>query len=899
MLHVYVPPGFESEAFATASSALAAAANARFASELEGNTFRSSRLPPSNMLGEGVVSERGSKSMGGTMLVYGAHHRRARQPCEKVPGYSLVWPDRYAATSGTLNTSAIAAINTHALALGALEAELMPEAAAARLALANEIDLDARFRVVEGDASCSGLAVTLSQSYIVSPHDDSGAMPETVSFTWPSEHPLPSGHEWAFAVAGCIHPLPTTPSEMAFCSMRGGGVFHGTLPTSSTLPHIASHPGVASALVTKSNLVDLLRTGEKAEAPWPTREQLRRQRQRDDTSDDESSGEAANSCAICHDELTTPATGDACAHPACLQCLHEWVVLRGKHSCPACRTPINALCIVGSEARIPVRSTAVAAESESEAAEEAEEAEEAESESAEAAEAALVANSSSYSPLWVPVIQRDALLMFCRDCPFQLYQMARARQTRNTWRYKAPKAEYYILDENGRRPVYYWGQAPEFYQAGQPMPPLLESIANRLNAEYGLTGTDRLNSCLVICNDDPSVHEAPPHRDKHRTSRFFDISLGYPLSIVFSDGEGGEVARQELEPFSLLAVSAADNHQYKHAVPPNTAQPVNSPRFSIVFRAITEHPAGHAQGEHFAQVDQAAAARVSPGGDLWRPYVPHVLRQEETEEAEAAEAAEAEAAEAEAAEAEESDGEVEGAEAETEEAEAAGEMEAVEAAMQEAAGGIASLAELDAAIPADTATDPPAPSARSLARSGRLETMLLLDGVLSAIRDAPPTAPPDMLALDSLPEALANATRAKARRALGMEELPQDAIFTSNPYGDDGWMATACEVPAAKRPTIASALSKLAKVAASRLAQDGGECAELKVSWRDGVRCRNTNVVVWTGNALAVRQELAAGHDAASVSAIRYCRHCNQLAITFCGCPSPPLPPLPPLPDES
>ena len=41
-----------------------------------------------------------------------------------------------------------------------------------------------------------------------------------------------------------------------FAAVRGSGVAHGTLPTSSTDWHCANHPGVGSALVSKRELVE-------------------------------------------------------------------------------------------------------------------------------------------------------------------------------------------------------------------------------------------------------------------------------------------------------------------------------------------------------------------------------------------------------------------------------------------------------------------------------------------------------------------------------------------------------------------------------------------------------------------------------------------------------------------
>ena len=220
-------------------------------------------------------------------------------------------------------------------------------------------------------------------------------------------------------------------------------------------------------------------------------------------------------------------------------------------------------------------------------------------------------------------------------------------------RLKAPKAEYYLLAPDGRRPHYKWTQLNDFDHAGYPMPPLLAELCAQLNADFGLTGDDRLNHCLVICNeqsgDGPDAHCAPPHADKIQKGFFFDVSLGYARTMqlidadVYRASQGKimeEVAAQPLASASLAFISAADNGRlvqgskkpageskvvgtrYLHLVPVDAAQPRDQPRFSLVFRPITDHPKGDKRGEHLAKVDEAKAARVRPGGDLWRAYVP-------------------------------------------------------------------------------------------------------------------------------------------------------------------------------------------------------------------------------------------------------------------------------------
>jgi len=324
--------------------------------------------------------------------------------------------------------------------------------------------------------------------------------------------------------------------------------------------------------------------------------------------------------------------------------------------------------------------------------------------------------TSRYYPSYLNVEEEHALLNFCKEKVIFQYYLANQRPNGNQWRYIAPKAEFYVCQSDGRRPIYKWTQAVEFFQAGYEMPAILVTTMNRLNNEFTLVGEKRLNHAMIIINEQTSdhceahkePHKAPSHVDKHRTGTFFDLSLGYARefqlisranalkwrkaqeytkvdqkrvhiskggnkieslalenalktkkassleeweafgvdavrlrqgdfvksgSAFFKVGVGEVVACQRLASGSLAYVSAEDNghgHEhsgkkvgnYSHAVPPDFSQPKDEPRFSIVFRAITEHPTGNQAAEHFAQVDRTAAARLRPGGDLWNPYFP-------------------------------------------------------------------------------------------------------------------------------------------------------------------------------------------------------------------------------------------------------------------------------------
>ena len=267
------------------------------------------------------------------------------------------------------------------------------------------------------------------------------------------------------------------------------------------------------------------------------------------------------------------------------------------------------------------------------------------------------------SRYWARFISEEfeaRLLHFCKtEVRFQLYKMNRTKNRqggRNPggWRHIGPKSEFYTLTVDRLRGVYYWKQSDDFYQAGWPMPPILTELCELIDEAFGLTGDDRLNSIMIIINEggtpiendgfsEPFAHCAPLHMDKHRNSFFFDLSLGYAREmvltstdvahkiddeeIIFTQSPKGRVAnyvvgRQHLASASLGFISAADNRVYKHGVRAEPNQPVEEPRFSIVGRVKTKHPKGHQQGEHFAPIDPAAVARVRPGGDLWKEYVP-------------------------------------------------------------------------------------------------------------------------------------------------------------------------------------------------------------------------------------------------------------------------------------
>eukprot|EP00966_Prymnesium_polylepis_P094799 2195130-Prymnesium_polylepis.1 len=150
----------------------------------------------------------------------------------------------------------------------------------------------------------------------------------------------------------------------------------------------------------------------------------------------------------------------------------------------------------------------------------------------------------------------------------------------------------------------------------------------------------------------PTAHHAPLHSDKHRKGYFFDLSLGYEREMLLTSTDERHpgkisneiipskksgfaeknyiVAAQCLASASLAYISKPDNEAYKHMVSVEPKQPPDQPRFSVVARSKSKRLDGRRQSEHFARIDPVAAARVRPGGNLFKPYAPlHRLLPEE------------------------------------------------------------------------------------------------------------------------------------------------------------------------------------------------------------------------------------------------------------------------------
>jgi len=187
-----------------------------------------------------------------------------------------------------------------------------------------------------------------------------------------------------------------------------------------------------------------------------------------------------------------------------------------------------------------------------------------------------------------------------------------------------PKVEYYIPDEDGRRPIYDWGQSDQlgYRQAGYEMPPILREIADKLNSLYGCN----FNQAIILCYDTGKDQYAGAHHDKHPLGFFANISLGYPrlFQVVTDDVKGGSNKRipdgdprliwsRPLQSGSLTLLSKEDNDKYKHLVPPDPSQPSTEVRFSVIYREVRDRDDGKTVSSHMAPVDldlqQAANTR--------------------------------------------------------------------------------------------------------------------------------------------------------------------------------------------------------------------------------------------------------------------------------------------------
>jgi len=221
------------------------------------------------LAGQSVVTMRGNKSMAGKMLAfgswdaYGSHAQNLGTGVKQIRVYGPTNNEENA-TSKKVHTL----IRAHVDDLTSREKELTPACAASRSEIANRLDPGKCHRMSE---KSDAFSMTVTANYIADPHSDSAAsgVLEFIKFI-NVNGPLPQDHRWLFAIAGCILELPNQPLATVIVALPGQGIFHGTLPTSST-EDTYQHGNFGSALITKQSVCEGLERQKTSNTQTPRR----------------------------------------------------------------------------------------------------------------------------------------------------------------------------------------------------------------------------------------------------------------------------------------------------------------------------------------------------------------------------------------------------------------------------------------------------------------------------------------------------------------------------------------------------------------------------------------------------------------------------------------------------
>ena len=198
-----------------------------------------------NVAGQYNVDQRGNKTMHGKMLMYGSHDVYGPSV-----GKGKTEPRVYQ-PNGRKDMKMYKLMGDHVDNLTIWERKNMPSYGEVRDKIADRYDPDKLHRMTDNS---SAFSMSISMGYVVDPHNDSGVACELVQFV-NTCGAMPTGHKWQFAIGGAILELPDQAGETVIIGLKGEGVYHGTLPTSSTTDTIV-HGNMGSALVTKRKLVE-------------------------------------------------------------------------------------------------------------------------------------------------------------------------------------------------------------------------------------------------------------------------------------------------------------------------------------------------------------------------------------------------------------------------------------------------------------------------------------------------------------------------------------------------------------------------------------------------------------------------------------------------------------------
>jgi hypothetical protein len=212
--------------------------------------------------GQSVVKRGPRKRQEGHMVMYGTQVVYGRNAA--CLGLTTKWqPGAYFVT-GRRDSQLNELVAALAEEMSVLEEALTPAAAQARAARLDALDPEKKHRISE---QCKGLSMAVTSGYVASPHADSSVDNEHIIFRC-MDGPLADGHNWSFAIPCYILGLPARKGGGAHVSVAPG-MYHGTLPSSSTEAHHANG-NLGCALVTKSEVVTALKKQRARKETTPT-----------------------------------------------------------------------------------------------------------------------------------------------------------------------------------------------------------------------------------------------------------------------------------------------------------------------------------------------------------------------------------------------------------------------------------------------------------------------------------------------------------------------------------------------------------------------------------------------------------------------------------------------------
>jgi hypothetical protein len=160
--------------------------------------------------GQSVVSKRGGKKQSGGMLMYGTHTLFGVNATKE--GLPAHWqPAVFLPSGGTDMSGLYDIMGQFAARMTQLECSITPVIGEERRRQINMMDPSSRHRMHK---DCDALSLSITSSYAVVPHDDSGIINESILFA-NRFGSMPPGHAWHFVVAGKIFRLPDV------CASRG------------------------------------------------------------------------------------------------------------------------------------------------------------------------------------------------------------------------------------------------------------------------------------------------------------------------------------------------------------------------------------------------------------------------------------------------------------------------------------------------------------------------------------------------------------------------------------------------------------------------------------------------------------------------------------------------------